>query len=147
MWIPLGRPEAIARISGNELAPELIGSVKLYSVGKGSLVVADIGGLPESETGIFGFHIHQGNRCTGVLFADTGGHYDPGQKPHPNHAGDLPPLFSCHGRAFMAVRTDRFTPKEVLGKTVVIHGQPDDFHTQPAGNAGSKIACGVITAC
>jgi Cu-Zn family superoxide dismutase len=44
----------------------------------------------------------------------------------------------------MAVLTDRFAVSEVLGKAVVLHRQPDDFHTQPAGNAGAKIACGLI---
>lgn len=58
--------------------------------------------------------------------------------------GDLPPLLSMGGRAFLAVETGRFTPCEVVGRTVVIHGSADDFHTQPAGNAGKKIACGVI---
>ena len=83
----------------------------------------------------------QGN---GAVFSDTGGHYNPGGREHPRHAGDLPPLLSMAGRAFLAVETGRFTPCEVVGRTVVIHGSADDFHTQPAGNAGKKIACGVI---
>ena len=44
----------------------------------------------------------------------------------------------------MKVFTDRFCVEEIIGKTVIIHNDPDDFHTQPAGNAGKKIACGVI---
>jgi len=51
---------------------------------------------------------------------------------------------SCDGNAYMQVLTNRFSVREILGKTVVIHSHPDDFHTQPAGNAGEKIACGVI---
>ncbi len=145
MYIPLGRPEAIASISGGELAPELTGSVKFYRMGRGCLVVADLSGLPQSQTGFFGFHIHQGSSCSGVEFADTGSHYDPGKDPHPVHAGDLPPLLYSRGSAFMAVRTDRFDPAEVVGKTVVIHSMPDDFRSQPGGNAGQKIGCGVIT--
>ena len=45
----------------------------------------------------------------------------------------------------MTVFTDRFTVDDAIGKTVVIHSEPDDFRTQPSGNAGTKIACGVIT--
>lgn len=144
MWIPFGRPEAIARVAGSEQAPCLYGNVKLYQMGKNILVVADIGGLPSSETGIFGLHIHMCGDCTGDAFENTGPHYNPKDTEHPNHAGDLPPLFSCGGKAFLAVLTDRFCMQEVLGRTVVIHSKPDDFHSQPAGNAGDKIACGVI---
>ena len=143
MWIPFGRPEALARVAGSEKAPCLYGTVKLYQMGKNILVVADIGGLPSSETGIFGLHIHMGGDCCDD-FENTGSHYNPEGKEHPCHAGDLPPLFSCGGKAFLAVLTDRFCMQEVLGRTVVIHSGPDDFHSQPAGNAGEKIACGTI---
>lgn len=144
MCIPMGRPGAIARVAGGEQAPCLCGTVKLYEMGRNVLVVADICGLPESDTGIFAFHIHEGKACTGAAFADTGSHYNPKGRPHPEHAGDLPPLFSCGGKAFLTVLTDRFCLREVLGRTVVIHSGPDDLHSQPAGNSGAKIACGVI---
>lgn len=139
MWIPLGRPGAIARIAGGREAPCLFGTVKFYPMGKNTMVVADICGLPNSETEIFALHIHEGNHCQ-----NSGGHYNPEERPHPMHAGDLPPLLSCSGRGFLAVLTDRFSVKEVIGKTVIIHSSPDDFTSQPAGNPGEKIACGVI---
>jgi Cu-Zn family superoxide dismutase len=60
------------------------------------------------------------------------------------HAGDLPPLLACNGEAYLAVLTGRFRVKDVMGKTVVIHSRPDDFRSQPSGDAGEKIACGVI---
>lgn len=78
-------------------------------------------------------------------FAATGSHYDPGKQSHPRHAGDLPPLMSFGGRAYLAVMTDRFSIRDIIGRTIVIHAMPDDFRSQPAGNAGTKIACGVIT--
>lgn len=143
MQFSLGRPEAAAHVRG---VNGLYGSVHFYQMSEGALVVARIFKLPVSETGVYGFHIHEGNSCTGVDFADTGSHYNPQKTSHPNHVGDLPPLFFSKGRAFMAVLTDRFTIEEIIGKTVVIHSQPDDFKTQPAGAAGEKIACGVITA-
>ncbi|MGN0977049.1 MAG: superoxide dismutase family protein [Faecousia sp.] len=141
MKTPTGKPEAMACVSGEG---RLRGIVKFYAAACGSLVVAEIRGLPESDTGFFAFHIHEGSDCGGADFADTGGHFNPGKQEHPRHAGDLPPLLSKNGTALLEVETARFTPKDVIGRTVVIHEHPDDFHTQPAGNAGRKIACGVI---
>jgi len=138
-----GQPVAQACIRGKRDSC-ITGTVLFYSHGGGTVIVADLCGLPETETGFFGFHIHEGGNCRGEGFSNTGGHYDPGDQPHPMHAGDLPPLLGCHGKAYLAVLTGRFRPEEVIGRTVVVHSQPDDFHTQPAGNAGEKIACGVI---
>lgn len=144
MWIPNRRPGAVAKIAGGKDAPCLFGKVKFYPMGNGVLVAADICGLPETETGIFAMHIHEGSSCEGDGFPQTGNHFNPKNAPHPRHAGDLPPLFSCQGRAFMTVLTDRFCLQDVIGRTVIIHGGPDDFHSQPGGAAGEKIACGVI---
>ena len=114
-------------------------------------MIADVAGLPFEEgtctEKIFGFHIHTGETCTGNEedpFADTGLHYNPDSCPHPEHAGDLPPLFGNNGYALTMFYTNRFVPEEVIGHTVVIHDMPDDFHTQPAGDSGSKIACAEI---
>ena len=135
----IGFPRAVAEIQGSAR-----GTVKFYPQSNGTLVVADISGLPESETGFFAFHIHEGGDCGGKGFSNTGNHYNPENVPHPRHAGDLPPLLSNRGRASMAVVTGRFRVQDVIGRTVVIHSHPDDFHTQPSGGAGEKIACGVI---
>ena len=138
-------PNAIARIKGGADAPHLSGEVRFYQECGNVLVVADISGMPNcGETGFFALHIHEGGSCDSEGFAQTGGHYNPKEMAHPNHAGDLPPLMRCGDRAFLAVRTDRFCVQEIIGKTVVIHDGPDDFQSQPAGNAGMKIACGVI---
>lgn len=77
-------------------------------------------------------------------FADTMGHYNPNGCEHPYHAGDLPPLFGNNGIALSLFLTNQFSVNEVIGKTIVIHDHPDDFITQPSGNSGTKIACGVI---
>ena len=138
-------PDAVAQIQGGMEAPQLSGCVHFYQQNRCVLIVAEIFGLPrESETGFFGFHIHQGGSCSGTDFSETGSHYNPVDQIHPKHAGDLPPLMCCRGNAYLAVKTDRFTVRDIIGKSVVIHSDPDDFHTQPAGNAGKKIACGVI---
>lgn len=139
------RPDAVARLRGGEEAPRIWGEVKFYQTRSGVLVIADVSGLPEGNgDGFFALHIHEGDSCDGEGFADTQGHYNPTGAPHPRHAGDLPPLLSCGGRAYLAVLTDRFRVEEILGRTVVIHSGADDFHSQPAGNAGTKIACGTI---
>lgn len=145
MLIPKGCPDAVAHVAGDAGHPEISGEVAFYQTRCGVIVSADVRGLPmDGGPGVFAFHIHEGDSCEGEGFPKTGGHYNPGGALHPEHAGDLPPLFSNGGRAQMAVLTDRFRVSRILGRTVIIHSGPDDFHTQPSGNAGSKIACGVI---
>lgn len=135
MHIPIHSPAAYAAVRGGGVR----GMVHFYLAQGGTLVTADIHGLPENGSGFFAFHIHEGGSCDG-----PGGHYNSGKTPHPRHAGDLPPLLSNGGRAYMAVLTDRIHASEVIGKTVIIHEGSDDFHTQPSGNPGKILACGVI---
>lgn len=139
-------PSAIATLKGSAAYPKISGTIRIFETTEGIVVVADVKGLPAQAEcgGVFGFHIHEGTGCGGDDFAETLGHYNPADCPHPYHAGDLPPLFSNHGEAWLAVWTDRFTLQEIIGRTAVIHLHPDDFVTQPAGNSGMKIACGVI---
>ena len=141
---------AAAQIRGSGSYPQIQGTALFRQTPKGVLVTIQVSGLPDSkkcDSGIFALHIHEGEHCTGNekdAFADTGGHYNPGDCPHPYHAGDLPPLWENHGYAYMSVLTDRFHVGEVIGKTLIIHSAPDDFKTQPSGDAGMKIACGTI---
>lgn len=136
-------PSAYSVVRGGTAFPKILGVVEFYSLKKGVLVVAEVEGLPSKKPQIFGFHIHEGAACKDD-FALTGGHFNPNNQPHPSHAGDMPPLFSSEGEAFLVFYTARFSVSEIIGKTVVIHQQPDDFTSQPAGNSGQKIACGVI---
>ena len=135
---------AAAQIRGGGDFPKIRGAVRFFQRCDGVLVEAEISGLPRTETGFFALHIHEGDDCAGDGFPDTRGHLNPGGTEHPNHAGDLPPLLEVSGKAYMMVLTGRFCVGEIIGRTVILHGDPDDFHTQPAGNAGMKIACGVI---
>ena len=146
-----GRAQASASISGSESYPALTGIVRFYQTNQGVIVWAEINGLPDSglpcQGRVFGFHIHKGTDCSGNMddpFADAMSHYDPEGCEHPNHAGDLPPLFGNNGFALCVCLTNRFSVDEVIGRTVIIHDHPDDFTTQPSGNSGTKIACGVI---
>ncbi len=139
------RPNAIAYIKGGREAPYLYGEVKFHQKCGSVLAVANLYGLPkESKSGFFALHIHEGGDCSGDDFSGTGGHYNPTDAQHPTHAGDLPPLLLCNGGAYLAVKTDRFCVQDIIGRTIAIHSGSDDFNSQPAGNAGTKIACGEI---
>ena len=144
-------PAAYANVRGQGEYAHIKANVYFYKLMGKVFVMVDAQGLPqkagECGSGVFGFHIHSGDSCTGNEkdpYADAKTHYNPYNCPHPEHAGDLPPLFGNNGSAFMAFMTDRFTIEEIVGKTVIIHSNADDFTTQPSGNSGEKIACGVI---
>ena len=130
MRIPGRRPDAAAVLTG-----EARGTIRFWQTRSGVLIEAQIRDLPETQTGFFAFHIHE---------SATGGHYNPDDLPHPQHAGDLPPLLACGGDAYLAVKTCRFRLRDILGRTAVIHSGFDDFRTQPSGNPGTKLAQGVI---
>ncbi len=144
-------PQAGALIRGSNEYSGIEGRVTFYQTSKGVLVGIEAVGLPEAErcrNSFLGFHIHEGGACSGNArdaFADVGAHYNPQNCPHPAHAGDLPPLLVNNGQVFMVFLTDNFRVRDIIGKTVVIHSQSDDFTSQPAGNSGTKIACGEIT--
>ena len=144
-------PHAVSQINGRDEYPDIYGKVRLYQTNLGVLVCAEIIGLPspseKCKNPIFGFHIHGGSSCNeseNDPFPSAMAHYDTQNCPHPYHAGDLPPLFGNNGYAFLAFITNRFSVGEVIGKTFIIHSAPDDFTTQPAGNSGERIACGII---
>ena len=145
------RPYAFAKIKGSNDYPGINGIAYFYKVQAGVLISIQLIGLPLSDNicknPIFAVHIHSGDSCTGNNddpFADAMTHYNPDDCPHPYHAGDLPPVFGANGFGFSAFLTNRFSAKEIIGKTIIIHSAPDDFTTQPSGNSGIKIACGVI---
>lgn len=146
------RPYAVAFLHGSERYPTIRGQVMFYKVSGGVIVRAEVAGLPtateQCKEPVFAFHIHSGDSCTGTEtdpFADANGHYNPDSCLHPYHAGDLPPLFGVEGSAFSVFLTNRFTVPEILGRTVILHAMPDDFSTQPSGNSGERIACGIVT--
>lgn len=144
-------PHAVAVIEGSDKYAQIHGEAQFYQTRYGVLVACEVAGLPMAEeicrSPVFAFHIHEGEKCSGNqkdLFADAGTHFNPNGCVHPYHAGDLPPLFGNNGYALQIFLTDRFAVHEVIGKTIIIHANPDDFTTQPAGNSGEKIACGQI---
>lgn len=143
--------DAKAIIKGGKKYPKINGTVYFNETKNGIIITAKINNLPQSKnkcTGrFFGFHIHEGTSCTGNSedeFADSKTHLNPTNCPHPFHIGDLPPLIENNGFSYMTVLIDKFKIKDILGKAVIIHDMPDDFTTQPSGNSGTKIACGII---
>ncbi len=139
------RRRARALIKGYAEAEKLYGTVLFTDRPAGVRVETTIKGLPENKTGFYGFHLHEGQSCKPPDFQSAQGHYDPKGVPHPMHSGDFPSLIATDsGEAWLAFFTTRFTVSEIIGKTVVVHMERDDFSSQPAGDAGKRIGCGVL---
>ena len=142
------RPQAAAWVRGGAAAPRLSGLVKFYdTIYGGVLIETEIFGLPnissQGSSDFYALHIHETGDCS-HQFAKTGNHYNPAGLPHPQHAGDLLPLLGNQGYAWGAFYDKRFQIKDILGRPVVIHRNRNDSTSQPAGDAGEKIGCGVI---
>ncbi len=136
---------AKAYIKGGKRFPNINGLVTFKEVSNGVLITAKIYGLPQSTntcTGkFFGFHIHEGNSCTGNLndeFANAKSHLNTTNCPHPFHIGDLPPLIENNGYAYMNVLINKFKIRDIIGKVIIIHDMPDDFTTQPSRKFWNK---------
>lgn len=149
--------EAFAEIQGSPIAPDLHGYVLFKEVENGTDVTVEVMGLPPYEpatedsepVGPHGFHIHEHGDCQignpDEPFEDhAGGHWNPTDDPHGHHPGDFPVLFSNDGYARMTFFTNRFHPRDIVHRSVIIHLNPDDYRTQPSGNSGKRIGCGVI---
>jgi Cu-Zn family superoxide dismutase len=146
-------PRAAAKLEAAKGNPAW-GSVSFVEIQGGVVLVrADVRGLRAG--GEFGFHVHEKGDCSSADFMSAGGHFNPGAKPHAHHAkaerhaGDLPNLKAdAEGNATYAFETKLLTvtkgPNSVVGRAVVIHANPDDYTSQPAGNSGPRIACGLI---
>jgi Cu-Zn family superoxide dismutase len=104
-----------------------------------------------------GFHIHDKGDCSSGDGMSTGGHFNPGAKPHARHdaperhAGDLPSLKAdAAGRVDVHLQLAGLSigsgAANIVGRGLIVHADPDDYRTQPTGNAGARIACGVIEA-
>jgi Cu-Zn family superoxide dismutase len=155
MLFNLNTRKVIAKMRGSKNYPMINGTVEFIDVPGGTRVNVYINGLPEYKPatessppiGPHGFHIHEKGICdmtNDTPFMSAGGHYNPYNQPHGNHAGDFPVLFSNNGVASMSFFTNKFKPKDVINRAVVIHENPDDYRSQPSGDSGKRIACGVI---
>jgi Cu-Zn family superoxide dismutase len=116
-------------------------------------VSGNVSGL--RPNGEYGFHIHEAGDCSSGDGMSAKGHFNPYGKPHgqagssERHAGDLPSLKSDgNGNASVSADVDIITvapgPASIVGRGLIVHAQPDDYKTQPTGNAGARSACAVI---
>lgn len=129
------------------------GIVSFTSVPGGIRVVADLKGL---KPGSHGFHIHEKGDCSAPDASSAGAHFDPTHSQHgaPNssirHVGDLGNIEADSSGHAHYDRVDTVISfigeKNIIGRAVIVHADPDDFKTQPTGNAGGRLACGVIEA-
>ncbi|WAP68107.1 superoxide dismutase family protein [Jiella pelagia] len=130
-----------------------MGTASFVPTPNGVLIEADLQNLPD---GTHGFHIHETGTCEGD-FTSAGGHYNPGDREHGYmsengpHAGDMPNIVAANGSAKVSVFNSKVTMTggeapldDEDGSALMIHSGADDYASQPSGDAGSRIACGVI---
>jgi Cu-Zn family superoxide dismutase len=150
--VPSDAPKASAALEPTK-GSTVRGTVEFVQIGDKVRVTANVSGL--KPNGEFGFHIHEAGDCSSGDGMSTKGHFNPHGKPHgmqgsmERHAGDLPSLKSdAGGNASLTAELDVITvaagPTSIVGRGLIVHAQPDDFKTQPTGNAGARSACAVI---
>ena len=146
-----GGPSAVANLeptNGNTAK----GTVSFTQHGDKVRVSAELSGLmPDGE---HAFHVHEKGDCSSGDGMSAGGHFNPAGKPHgpqdgPHHAGDMPSLKAdSYGNANATFELSSVTigsgAADLVGRGLIVHRDPDDFKTQPTGNAGPRIACAVI---
>ena len=154
--------EAAATTPAPQKAQAVLKTVKGSKL-KGIIHFTEENGKMKIETlvegikpGPHGFHIHEKGDCSAADFSSAGGHFNPGKGNHAGHdvtgrhVGDLGNLVADNkSKANSTLILDGMTMKgaeSIIGKAVVIHKDKDDLKSQPAGNSGARIACGVIEA-
>ena len=148
---PLRATAALQPTKGNKAT----GEATFEQVGDKVHLSVLVQGLKAGQ--VHGFHIHEAGDCSSGDGMSAKGHFNPGGKPHGNpasgehHAGDLPAL-QADQRGHVALEADLSGitvapgPNGIVGRGLIIHADPDDYTTQPTGNSGARIACGVIKA-
>ena len=147
-----GGPKATANLQPTK-GSNTSGTVTFTQSGGKVRVAGEVTGLRPNQE--HGFHIHEAGDCSSGDGMSTKGHYNPEKKPHgqpgspERHAGDMPSLKAdANGKAKVDATLDIITvspgPTSVVGKGLIVHAQPDDYKTQPTGNAGARLACAVI---
>lgn len=142
---------AVATVRGQGDSP-IQGTVTFTQEGAEVTVVAHIEGAPP---GLHGFHVHENGDCSTPDFSSAGQHFNPTGAPHggpadmSHHAGDLGNIqIDSGGIGHLESKSHALTvaagPNAVVGRAVILHERADDLKTQPGGDAGGRIACGVI---
>lgn len=130
------------------------GELKLRQDTMGVRISGTLRGL--SPGAVHGFHVHEKGDCSALDASSAGAHYNPANAAHGNpaspahHAGDIPNIQAdASGRASVDVLIEGVSlggANDIVGKALIVHSDPDDYTTQPSGNSGARIACGVIKA-
>ena len=147
-----GTQAADATAALKDVDGQAIGTVELHGTFQGTLLVADLHGLP---AGVHAFHVHEVGECD-PDFGHAGGHYNPEGVGHGflnedgAHAGDMPNIhIPENGALKFEVLNHQLELDERLfdedGASIMIHAGADDYASDPSGAAGARIACGVIT--
>ncbi len=144
--------DAIAALSPTQ-GNEAHGNIYFTKVKEGVRIDGEISGL---KPGSHGFHIHEKGDCSAPDGMSAGGHYNPDKMPHGSpssaqrHAGDFGNIEANNSGVAKFSRIDHTATLEglnsIVGHAVIVHADPDDMKTQPTGNAGKRVACGVIGA-
>lgn len=145
---------ATAELEGKE-GSKISGKVVFKEVEGGVKITAHVDGVEGG--GARGFHLHEVGDCTPPDFTTAGSHFNPGGAPHgaptaaQHHAGDLGNIqIGADGSAHYEITSHGLTvapgPTSVVGRAVILHEKADDLTTQPTGNAGGRVACGVVKA-
>ncbi|HTQ78843.1 MAG TPA: superoxide dismutase family protein [Thermoanaerobaculia bacterium] len=132
--------------------PNLSGTVHFTQEAGGVHVVADVKGV---KPGQHGFHLHEKGDCSTPDYKSAGGHFNPANSPHacdptnPRHAGDFGNItVGADGTGHLDITTTGLSfdgPNSLIGKAVILHSGVDDCKTQPTGNSGDRLACGVVS--
>ena len=127
------------------------GKVVFTKTDSGMLVMAEVIGLSEGK---HGFHIHEFGDCSKSDGTSAGGHFNPENKPHgapgdmERHVGDLGNIVATEGDTARLELVDSmlsfYGKNSIIGRGIIVHEGEDDLKTQPTGNAGARVACGVI---
>jgi superoxide dismutase, Cu-Zn family len=129
------------------------GNLRLTASETGVSIEGEITGLPAGE---HGFHVHEKGECTPPDFKTAGEHLNPNRADHggastsTHHLGDIPNIVAdASGHAAISANISGATLRDggtgdLIGKAFIVHAKADDYVTQPSGNAGDRIACGVV---
>jgi Cu-Zn family superoxide dismutase len=160
-WMTLGVAQAAPLTADMVLKPTqgsaTAGSVRFTQQDGKLQIDADIAGL---SPGVHGFHLHEKGDCSAPDGTSAGGHFNPAGLQHggpehgARHGGDFGNITAdANGKASLrlSVPTSQITletgvANSIIGRGIIVHADPDDFVTQPTGNAGKRVACGVVVA-
>jgi Cu-Zn family superoxide dismutase len=152
-----GQQQAVKATLEPRSGSQVNGKVSFTPVGDKLLVEAYVTGLTPGE---HGFHVHEGGDCSAADASGAKGHFNPAGMPHGHHhqmhytqrhAGDLPNLVAdSSGQAYYRAEVTGLkvdgSARGLVGRSVIVHADADDYQSQPAGNSGRRVACGVIKA-